>query len=273
MTRHVSSTSYYLMILYLISMLALVLQFCSTFKLIFLLVFTFVIVLFSSMPIFSSFVSLLFSFWGESYFYLAPMQGLPPVYLFPYFVKKKFFGGGGVTAKLMFGYNMGVFGGWWGPKLWIHRPGCRFWLCPVELANVPGCQMTTRHSFPRLGPNPRVITALVSYSVTFFKKDEKTELSKSTSKKKEKKVFCRMKEEGQIRQNVASDFFAPGLSYDLSKFSDKFTQFFFTSKDHNYYPGQKNWDSHAPAGTGAWSLEHARACSSQACLSQFFWPR
>ena len=28
-----------------------------------------------------------------------------------------------------------------------------------------------------------------------------------------------------------------------------------------YYPGQKNWDSHAPAGTGPWSLEHARACS------------
>ena len=30
---------------------------------------------------------------------------------------------------------------------------------PVELTNVPGWQMTTRHSFPRLGPNPRVITA------------------------------------------------------------------------------------------------------------------
>ena len=55
----------------------------------FRLVFTFVIVLFSSMPIFSSFVSLLFSFWGESYFYLASMQGLPLVYLF-----LKLFGGG-----------------------------------------------------------------------------------------------------------------------------------------------------------------------------------
>ena len=28
-----------------------------------------------------------------------------------------------------------------------------------------------------------------------------------------------------------------------------------------HYPGQKNWDSHAPAGAGAWSVEHARACS------------
>ena len=37
-----------------------------------------------------------------------------------------------------------------------------------------------------------------------------------------------MKEEGQILQNVASDFliFAQGLSYDLSKFSDDFTPFF-----------------------------------------------
>ena len=37
-------------------------------------------------------------------------------------------------------------------------------------------------------------------------------------------------------QNVASDFliFAWGLSYDLSKFSDDFTPFFFsTLKDHN----------------------------------------
>ena len=88
------------------------------------------------------------------------MQGLPLVYLFLYLIKQFlfFFLGGGVSAKLMFGYNMGVFGGWWGPKLWIHRPGWRFWLCPVELANVPGWQMTTRHSFPRLGPNPRVTT-------------------------------------------------------------------------------------------------------------------
>ena len=87
------------------------------------------------------------------------MQGLPLVYLFLYFILIFFFlGGGGGSAKLMFGYNMGVFGGWWGPKLWMHRPGWRFWLCPVELADVPGWQMTTRHSFPRLGPNPRVIT-------------------------------------------------------------------------------------------------------------------
>ena len=36
-------------------------------------------------------------------------------------------------------------------------------------------------------------------------------------------------------QNVASDFliFAQGLSYDLSKFSDDFTSFFSTLKDHN----------------------------------------
>ena len=36
-------------------------------------------------------------------------------------------------------------------------------------------------------------------------------------------------------QNVASDFliFAWGLSYDLSKFSDDFTPFFSTLKDHN----------------------------------------
>ena len=66
----------------------------------------------------------------------------------------------------MFGYNMGVFGGWWGPKLWIHRPSWRFWLCLVELANVPGWQMTTRHSFPRLGPNPRVITVTVTMAPT-----------------------------------------------------------------------------------------------------------
>ena len=36
-------------------------------------------------------------------------------------------------------------------------------------------------------------------------------------------------------QNSASDFliFAWGLSYDLSKFSDDFTPFFSTLKDHN----------------------------------------
>ena len=36
-------------------------------------------------------------------------------------------------------------------------------------------------------------------------------------------------------QNVASDIliFAEGLSYDLSKFSDDFTPFFSTLKDHN----------------------------------------
>ena len=42
------------------------------------------------------------------------MQGLPLVYfffyLFLYFIKLFFFLGG-VSAKLMFGYNMGVFGG------------------------------------------------------------------------------------------------------------------------------------------------------------------
>ena len=59
----------------------------------FLLVFTFVIALFSSMPIFSSFVSLLFSFGGESYFYLASVQGLPLLYLF-FILLKKIFGGG-----------------------------------------------------------------------------------------------------------------------------------------------------------------------------------
>ena len=44
-----------------------------------------------------------------------------------------------------------------------------------------------------------------------------------------------------------------------------------TIGDFNYYPGQKNWDSHAPAGTGTWSLEHARACSLTcvACLDFF----
>ena len=45
------------------------------------------------------------------------MQGLPLVYIFIYFfilLKFSFFWGGGVSAKLMFGYNMGVFGGWWG---------------------------------------------------------------------------------------------------------------------------------------------------------------
>ena len=35
------------------------------------------------------------------------MQGLPLVYLFLYFIEKHFWaGGGGVSAKLMFGYNM-----------------------------------------------------------------------------------------------------------------------------------------------------------------------
>ena len=38
------------------------------------------------------------------------MQGLPLVYLFLYFIKK-IWGGVGVSAKLMFGYNMGVFEG------------------------------------------------------------------------------------------------------------------------------------------------------------------
>ena len=52
------------------------------------------------MPIFSSFASLLFSFLGESYFYLTPMQGFPLVYifyLFLYLLKfSSFCGGGGI---------------------------------------------------------------------------------------------------------------------------------------------------------------------------------
>ena len=42
-------------------------------------------------------------------------------------------------------------------------------------------------------------------------------------------------------QKKASDFliFAEGLSYDLSKFSDDFTPFFSTLKDHNLVAGQK----------------------------------
>ena len=41
-------------------------------------------------------------------------------------------------------------------------------------------------------------------------------------------ALCRTREEGQIYKTVASDFlpFAPGLSYDISKFSDDFTLFF-----------------------------------------------
>ena len=85
-------------------------------------------------------------------------------HLFIYFfilLKEHFLGGGGgggVSAKLMFGYNMGG-----GATFSIHWPGWCFWLCPVEFANVPGWQMTTRHSFPRLGPNPRVISLVTSY--------------------------------------------------------------------------------------------------------------
>ena len=42
-------------------------------------------------------------------------------------------------------------------------------------------------------------------------------------------------------QKVASILliFAQGLSYDLSKFSDNFTPFFSTLKDHNWVPWQK----------------------------------
>ena len=41
-----------------------------------------------------------------------------------------------------------------------------------------------------------------------------------------------MKEEGLIYKTIASDFliFAWGLSYDLSKFSDEFTPFFWLWK-------------------------------------------
>ena len=146
--------SSYLMILYLISIFALVLQFCSTF--IFLLVFTFVIFFF--LP--CLFLVFLYPFCSAFEVSLIFTLLLCRVFrLFIYFfilLKKHFLGGGvggGVSAKLMSGYNMGG-----GAKLWIHWPGWCFWLCPVELANVPGWQMTTRHSFPRLGPNPRVIT-------------------------------------------------------------------------------------------------------------------
>ena len=88
--------SFYLMILYLISMFALVLQFCSTSIL--SPCFTFVIVLFSFTPIFSYFVSFLFSFFEVTvFFYLAAWQGLPLIYLFHYFINffLFFFWGGG----------------------------------------------------------------------------------------------------------------------------------------------------------------------------------
>ena len=149
------------MILYLISKFALVLQFAVLFSLslfLLLLLFFFLPCLFLVLlhPFCSAFeVSRIFTLLLCKVFHLFIF-----FYLFLYFINIFFFWGGGVSAKLMFGYNMGVFGGWWGPKLWIHQPGWRFWLCPVELANVPGWQMTTRHSFPRLGPNPRVITAV-----------------------------------------------------------------------------------------------------------------
>ena len=44
-----------------------------------------------------------------------------------------------------------------------------------------------------------------------------------------------MKKEGQIYKKLPQFFliFAPGLSYGLSKFSDDFTPFFSTSKNHN----------------------------------------
>ena len=44
-----------------------------------------------------------------------------------------------------------------------------------------------------------------------------------------------MKEEGQIYKTLPQIFliFALGLNYDLSKFSDDFTPFFSTLKDHN----------------------------------------
>ena len=103
MTRHVSSffffffflTSYHLTwwFLYLISIFALVLQFCSTFIL--SPCFYFCYCSFSSMLIFSSFVSLLFSFWGESYFYLLLCRVF---HLFIYFfiLLKKFGAGWGI---------------------------------------------------------------------------------------------------------------------------------------------------------------------------------
>ena len=47
--------------------------------------------------------------------------------------------------------------------------------------------------------------------------------------------FRRLKEEGLINKKMPQNFliFALGLSYDLSKFSDDFTPFFPTLKDHN----------------------------------------
>ena len=84
------------MILYLISKFALVLQFCST--LFFLLVFTFVIVLFLPClflvllhPFCSAFeVSLIFTLLQCKVFHLFIF-----FYLFLYFIKMFFFGGGG----------------------------------------------------------------------------------------------------------------------------------------------------------------------------------
>ena len=92
------------------------------------------------------------------------MQGLPLVYLILHFTKIFFFffffwggGGGGICEADVWVQHGSVRRVMRSETLNIHRPGWRFWLCPVELANVPGWQMTTRHTFLRLGPNPRVI--------------------------------------------------------------------------------------------------------------------
>ena len=104
MTRHVSSffsfslffniLLSYLMILHLISMFALVLQFCSTFNL--SPCFYFCYCSFSSMPIFSSFVSLLFSFWGESYLLCSYAGSSTCLFISLFYFLKKIFLGGGI---------------------------------------------------------------------------------------------------------------------------------------------------------------------------------
>ena len=116
------------------------------------------------MPVFSSFLSLLFSFWGESYFYLASIQGLPLVYLFLYFIKKNFEGGdggggGGAICEADAWVQHGSVRRVMGSETLNTSARLTLLTVPGWVPNVPGWQMTTRHSFPRLGPNPGVITA------------------------------------------------------------------------------------------------------------------
>ena len=60
--------------------------------------------------------------------------------------------------------------------------------------------------------------------------------------------------------SMATIFVLPKLSYDLS------------TLENSYYPGQKNWNSHACQTTGASMLERAPACTPVHAVVLIFWP-